>query len=146
VDGVGGDERADLGDVFDQPRMLANGLAHGRAAVRTTLQSVGAMSIDTLWGGTTRPGVAGFSARLLAPPARGRFQVHRRHARGRRGAHRGVLGAGLRSVPLIGFLPQGHNRGLGLAARQIQDRQGLLALHAAAACALSTSRQCRSSG
>ena len=39
-----------------------------------------------------------------------------------------VLGGGLQSVPLFGFLPQRYNRGLRLAAGQLQDGQDLLAV------------------
>ena len=55
-----------------------------------------------------------------------------------------VLGGGLQSVPLFGFLPQRYNRGLRLAAGQLQDGQDLLAVQGVITSRVSACGQCRS--
>ena len=121
MDGVGGNLRGDLRNIFGEPRMLANRFIHRRATLRATRDVMFALHVDVLWIRATDAQVSGFSPRLLVAPFGAGLQVHRLHARRGRGTHRVVYRGGLQAVPLVGFFPQSHNRGPGLAARQIQN-------------------------
>jgi len=129
VDRVFGDLGGDRGNVFNNARVGADRLAELGLTMRTFAQAVFLVMIDMIRRGTMLARMAALAAGPSLASPRGRLGVYRAHPRGGGGTVGGVLAFLLQPLPLFGFLTQLKDGADRLFARQLKQRDGLLAPH-----------------